>query len=82
MFRNFFIIAFRVLFRHRVYSLINIAGLAREFPEVMGPTHIFTFVEESTVKYKESSFLEERFFYADSGFSGVFPTGLVRGDPP
>jgi putative ABC transport system permease protein len=28
MFRNFITIAFRILYRHRTYSLINIAGLA------------------------------------------------------
>lgn len=138
MFRNFIIIAFRILFRHRVYSLINIAGLAigimsailillyvedelsydrfhdhadqifrvglngtnqgneisaavtgiplapvlaRDYPEVLSATRLFTFVEESTVKYSESSFLEDRFYYADSSFFGVFETGLLRGDP-
>ena len=138
MFRNFIIIAFRILFRHRIFSLINVAGLAvgltgailillyvqdelsydrfhdhadqifrvglygtnqgneisaavtgipmapvlaRDYPEVLSATRLFTFVEESTVKYGENSFLEERFFYADSSFFGVFGTGLLRGDP-
>ena len=138
MFRNFLTIAFRILFRHKAYALINVSGLAvglasailillyvrdelsydrfhedheqiyrvglnatnqgnefmvavsavpmaptllREYPEVKAATRLFTFVGESLVKYKENAFLEDRFFYADSGFFGVFPRGILRGDP-
>jgi len=138
MFRNFLIIAFRILVRHKVFSLINIAGLAigimsailillyvqdeltydkfhknadqiyrvglqatsqgneivvalsglpmgpvlaRDYPEVISTTRLFTFVEQSIIRYKQSSFHEDRFFYADSGFFGVFKTGLLQGDP-
>ena len=138
MIRNFIIIAIRILFRHKVYSLINISGLAigitsailillyvqdelsydkfhenadqiyraglhatsqgneilvavtcvpmapvlaRDYPEVISATRLFTFVEQSIIKYKENSFLEDRFFYADSSFFGVFQTRLLRGDP-
>jgi putative ABC transport system permease protein len=138
MFRNFITIAVRNLVRHKIYTLINIAGLAigiasailillyvqdeltydkfhenhnqiyraglhatnqgnefmiaiscvplaptlvRDYPEVISVTRLFTFVEQSIVKHKENSFLEDRFFYADSSFFGVFKTGLLRGDP-
>ena len=55
--------------------------LARDYPEVVSATRLFTFVGESTVKYKENSFLEGRFFYADSSFFRVFTSGLLKGDP-
>jgi len=138
MLKNFLIIAFRILVRHKVYSLINISGLAigitsailillyvqdelgydkfyenadqiyrvglhgtnqgneivaavtcvpmapvlaRDYPEVISAARLFTFVEQSLIQYKENSFLEDRFFYADSSFFGVFKTGLLHGDP-
>jgi len=138
MFRNFITIAFRILFRHKAFSFINISGLAiglasavlillyvqdelgydrfyrnydqiyrvglhsakegnerkiavscvplaptlaLDFPEVVSATRVFTFIGEPIVKYNESSFPEEKFFYADSGFFGEFETGLLRGDP-
>ena len=56
-------------------------ALVRDFPEVVSATRLFTFVGEPIVRYKENSFLEEKFFYADSGFFGVFETGLLLGDP-
>ena len=55
--------------------------LAEEYPEVLSTTRLFTFVGESVVNYEENSFLEGRFYYADSGFFSVFPEGLLRGDP-
>jgi len=138
MFWNFLIIAFRILYRHKVFSLINISGLAigimsailillyvqdeltydnfhenadqiyrvglqatsqgneivvalsglpmapvlaRDYPEVISTTRIFTFVEQSIIRYQQSNFHEDRFFYADSSFFGVFKTGLLHGDP-
>jgi len=55
--------------------------LARDYPEVISATRLFALAGESIVRYKENSFLEDRFFYADSSFFGVFETGLLRGDP-
>ena len=138
MFRNFLTIAVRNLVTHKVYSLINILGLAiglagailillyvqdelsydkfhenydqiyrvglhgnsqgneivaavtcvpmapilvRDFPEVISAARLFTFIEQSIIKYKENIFLEDRFFYADSSFFSVFETGLLRGYP-
>jgi len=138
MFRNFITIAFRILFRHKAYSLINISGLAigltsailillyvqdelsydqfhenynriyraglhatnqgneftlalscvplaptlvQDYPEVISATRLFTFVGESIVRYKENSFIEDRFIYADSCFFKVFTKGLLKGDP-
>jgi putative ABC transport system permease protein len=138
MLKNFIIIAFRTLVRHKAYSLINISGLAiglasailillyvqdelsydkfhenydqiyrvglhgtnqgneivaavscvplaptlaRDFPEVISATRLYTFVEQSIIKYEDNNFLEDRFFYADSSFFRVFNTGLLLGDP-
>jgi putative ABC transport system permease protein len=138
MFRNFLTIAVRNLVTHKVYSLINILGLAiglagailillyvqdelsydkfhenydqiyrvglhgnsqgneivaavtcvpmapilvRDFPEVISAARLFTFIEQSIIKYMENIFLEDRFFYADSSFFSVFETGLLRGYP-
>jgi len=137
MFKNFVIIAYRILIRHKVFSLINIAGLAigitsailillyvqdelnydkfhenadqiyrvglqatsqgneiavalsclpmapvlaQDYPEVISTTRLFTFTKY-IIRYKRNSFPEDRFFYADSSFFGVFNTGLLRGDP-
>jgi len=138
MLKNFLIIAYRILIRHKVFSLINISGLAigitsailillyvqdelsydkfhenadqiyrvglqatsqgneivvalsclpmapvlaRDYPEVISTTRLFTFAEQSIIRYKRNSFHEDRFFYADSSFFGVFNTGLMHGDP-
>ncbi|MBE9509814.1 MAG: ABC transporter permease [Bacteroidetes bacterium] len=55
--------------------------LVRDYPEVISTTRMFAFVGEPIVRYKENSFLEDRFFYADSSFFGVFTKGLLKGDP-
>jgi len=55
--------------------------LVQDYPEVLSATRLFTFVGEPIVKYQEESFLEDRFYYADSSYFGVFPKGLLKGDP-
>jgi len=55
--------------------------LVQDFPEVTSSTRLFTFVGEPIVSYKENSFLEDRFFYADSSFFSVFKTRFLSGDP-
>jgi putative ABC transport system permease protein len=138
MFRNFITIAFRNITTRKVYSLINVTGLAiglasailillyvqdelsydrfhknydqiyrvglhgiiqsneltvamscapmaqtlvRDYPEVISATRLFSLGGEPIVRFKENSFLENRFFYADSGFFGVFSPELIQGDP-
>ena len=128
MLKNFLIIAYRILVRHKAYSLINISGLAigiasailillyvqdeltydkfhenhnqiyraglhatnqgnefmlaiscvplaptliRDYPEVISATRIFTFVEQSIIKYKDNRFLDSGY---DSGFEELVKT--------
>lgn len=55
--------------------------LVRDYPEVISATRLFAFAGEPIVRYEDNSFLEDRFFYADSSFFAVFRTGLLKGDP-
>ncbi len=55
--------------------------LVADYPEVMSTTRLFSLAGEPIVRFQENSFLEDRFFYADSNFFDLFSTGLLRGDP-
>ncbi len=55
--------------------------LVDEFPEVLNTTRLFTFGGSPVVKYNESSFVIEKYYYADSTFFDVFTVKFINGDP-
>lgn len=55
--------------------------LVDEFPEVLYATRLFTFGGSPVVKYKESSFVIDKYYYADSTFFDVFTVGFINGAP-
>ncbi len=56
-------------------------ALVSDFPEVVQATRLFTYMDETLVRYQDSRFVEERFFFGDSTFFEVFTFPLLRGDP-
>ncbi|MCH8960782.1 MAG: ABC transporter permease [Bacteroidetes bacterium] len=56
-------------------------ALVNDFPEVVQATRLFTFTDETLVRYQANRFVEERFFFGDSTFFEVFTFPLLQGDP-
>ncbi len=55
-------------------------GLIDEFPEVIASTRLRRF-GSPVVRYKDTGFSEERWFYADSTFFDVFTVPFIQGNP-
>jgi putative ABC transport system permease protein len=68
-------------FRLALSSVPLAPTLLRDYPEVKSATRIFSLVGKPVIKYNGNSYLEERLYYADSGFFEVFSEGLLKGDP-
>ena len=56
-------------------------ALVSDFPEVVQATRLFTFRDETLVRYEDNRFVEERFFFGDSTFFEVFTFPFLQGDP-
>ena len=52
-----------------------------ELPEVENATRIFHFFGAQTIRYGETTIVEEKVFFADSTFFDVFSFQLLAGDP-
>ena len=57
------------------------ATLKADFPEVVDFTRIFTFDGDPKVRFGETVFIEENFYYVDSTFFNVFTAPVVYGNP-
>jgi len=56
-------------------------ALVNEYPEVLQATRIFKTLTAHTVKNRDQSFFEDRFYYADPTVFEVFSFPLLKGDP-
>lgn len=138
MFKNYVKIAIRNLFRNKLYSFLNIAGLAigiaccvlillyvqdelsfdrfheeadriyrvnshfvipertmhfattahvqgpmfkAEYPEVENFVRFYGYGSRKVIRYKENTFYEEKFIYADHTLFDVFSFKLIKGNP-
>jgi putative ABC transport system permease protein len=138
VFKNYLKVALRNLFRNKLYSFLNIAGLAigiaccvlillyiqdelsfdrfhekadriyrvnshfvipertmhfattahvqgpmlkDEYPEVENYTRFSSYGSRRVIRYKENTFYEEKFIYADHTLFDVFSFKLIKGDP-
>jgi putative ABC transport system permease protein len=66
---------------HSTYTAAPMAGaLLDDFPEVENVTRLMLRPQRS-VRVGENTFIEDRFFYADSSFFEIFDFELIAGDP-
>ncbi len=56
-------------------------ALVSDFPEVVQATRLFTYMDETLVRYEANRFVEERFFFGDSTFFEVFTLSSPPGRP-
>ncbi len=69
---------------NEIYGAISNAPvgptMVAEIPGVETYTRLFTFAGQPIVHYEDKSFVENKFYYADSTFFDVFTAPVVKGD--
>lgn len=56
-------------------------ALKNEFPEVRQTARIEESGDPVSLSYKNTSFIENKFFYTDPGYLEIFSVSLLKGDP-
>jgi hypothetical protein len=79
MIKNYFTIAFRNLRRDKVFSFINITGLAADYPEFEAVSRVIA-GGNTIIRLDGDQKLRESFFYADSAFFQIFSFSWMGGD--